>query len=150
MTTNVLQTTLKFLLVVALAMPIGLAIADDDDKKRDENAMLKCAESIGIRFNEQGQIVDTISDDDAGFDPTIVMLETTFDEGQEPASCGHLATCGECLKDLINISGCRAHKAFPGSPLIVNSSIEPIDLGMGPNDVLFLSITEYVFRCRGG
>ena len=148
MTTNVLQTTLKFLLVLALAMPIGLAIADDGDKK-DGVVILKCAESIGIRFNADGQIVGTVPEEAAGFSPKVVMLEGTFDE---PDSCGvplgvPLAPCPECLRDLINISGCRAHIAFPGSPLVVHSSKKAIP---GTNYSLFLSITEYVFQCHGG
>lgn len=83
------------------------------------------------------------------------MIEATFGE---PESCdvkfpndqdfpGDVADCSACLNDLVKIHRCRADKAYPGSPMVIHSSSKSIDLGMGSNDVLFSSITEYVFQC---
>ena len=143
MTTNVLQTTLKFLLVLALAMPIGLAIAGQGGVQ-----ILKCAESVGITFGEnKGSILGLLDPDNAGngFGPTVVMIEGDF---PEPETCSPLGSCTECLRDLITESRCRA-RDFPGTPLIVHSSTQEINVTDG-KDLLFFTITEHVFLCRGG
>ena len=126
-------------------MPIGNVIADNGGQKQG-NVIVKCAESIGIEFDDQGHIVGTISDEIAGFTPTVVMVEATFGE---PESCDSeitgVAHCGECLTDFINLHRCRADIAYPGSPMVIHRSSSPIHTI--PNGVLFLSITEYVFQC---